>query len=162
MNNFIETVVPCCGSLLLIGLLFGLVAFWRYMNYRETIALAEKGLVKPERRSGSGTLFWGIGLTAVGLALCLGLWPIGFFVGSRFPLGLGPWMLAGLLPMFFGLGLILFYVLTREAPADEKASRPAGPSVAPTGPASLPNPPAAPPGAPAAPPAPAAETPLGE
>jgi hypothetical protein len=33
-------------------------------------------------------------------------------------------MLAGLLPMFFGLGLILIYVLTRE---DDKGKRPSPP-----------------------------------
>jgi hypothetical protein len=33
---------------------------------------------------------------------------------GSYPLGLGPWMLLGFIPLFFGLGLILVYVLTRE------------------------------------------------
>jgi hypothetical protein len=87
------------------------------MSYRETLDLAEKGLVRGDlRRGGNGkdTLRWGIVITAVGLALCIGLYPLGFVTGTRFPLGLGPWMLAGLLPTFFGVGLVLIYVLTRE------------------------------------------------
>ena len=120
MNSFLETAAPCCFGIVFFLLLFGFIAFMRYMGYRETLALAEKGLVKPERRSGNGTLFWGIGFTAVGAALLLGLWPIGFIAGERFPLGLGPWLLFGLLPMFFGLGLMLFYVLTRDSKPVEK------------------------------------------
>jgi hypothetical protein len=129
MNNFFETAAPCCGFIFFFAALFGFIAFMRYMGYRETLALAEKGLVKPERRSGNGTLFWGIGFTSVGMALCLGLWPIGFFMGDRFPFGFGPWLLGGLLPMFFGLGLVLFYVLTREPKTTDKTDKVTGPNV---------------------------------
>ncbi len=124
MTEFFRNFIPCCFGMIFFLLLFGFVAFMRYMSYRETMELAEKGLVKPERRSGNGTLFWGIGFTAVGAALFLGLLPLGFIAGSRFPLGFGPWLLAGLLPMFFGLGLVLFYVLTRE-PAPKTPPAPA-------------------------------------
>jgi Domain of unknown function (DUF6249) len=88
----------------------------RFLAYRETMELAEKGLVKPQRNgNGKSTLIWGIIITAVGLALILGLWPLGFgFGGSNYPLGFGPWMLLGLVPTFFGVALILIYVLTRE------------------------------------------------
>ncbi len=117
MNSFFA----CLSFTGIFVFLFSLLAFMRYMNYRETLALAEKGLVRPDRARGNGkdTLRWGIAIAAIGMALCLGLYPLGFLGGgSRFPLGFGPWMLAGLLPMFFGLGLILIYVLTRE---DKKA-----------------------------------------
>lgn len=120
MNSFFESAAPCCLGIVFFLGLFGFVAFLRYMGYRETLALAEKGLVKPDRRPGNATLFWGIGFTAVGAALLVGLWPIGFIAGTRFPLGLGPWLLFGLLPMFFGLGLILFYVLTHESTPKNK------------------------------------------
>jgi hypothetical protein len=119
MNSFFA----CLSFTGIFVFLFSLLAFMRYMNYRETLALAEKGLVRPDRmRGGNGkdTLRWGIAIAAVGMALCVGLYPIGFRGGSSFPLGLGPWMLAGLLPMFFGLGLILIYVLTREDKKEEK------------------------------------------
>jgi len=65
--------------------------------------------------NGKHTLRWGIVTAAVGLALCIGLYPIGWTgAGERFLLGFGPWMLVGLLPLFFGLGLVLVYVLTHE------------------------------------------------
>jgi len=119
-----------CGSLGFFIILFGFIAFMRFLSYRETLALAEKGLVRGQVRGGDGrgSLRWGIVITALGLALCLGLYPIGLaFVGDRggFPLGFGPWMLAGLLPTFFGLALILIYVLTRETKKpEEKATKP--------------------------------------
>lgn len=111
-----DVIVPCAGFVVFGLLLFGFVALMRYIAFRETIALADRGLVRGDRRGADGkdTLRWGIVTTAVGLALCLGLWPIGFMTGSRFILGLGPWMLVGLLPTFFGIGLILIYVFTRD------------------------------------------------
>ncbi len=111
-----EILIPCAGFLLFGLLLFGFVALMRYISFRETLALADRGLVRGDRRGADGkdTLRWGIVTTAVGLALCLGLYPIGLGGSSRFFLGLGPWMLAGLLPMFFGIGLILIYVFTRD------------------------------------------------
>ena len=115
-----EVVVICAGSVTLWLLLLGFIALMRWMAYRETLALADRGLVRGDRlRGGDGkdTLRWGIMLTAVGLALCVGLYPIGLLGGTRWFLGLGPWMLAGLLPTFFGVGLIVIYVLTREEPA---------------------------------------------
>lgn len=106
----------CGGFLGFFLLLFGFILLMRYLNYRETLALADKGLVRPPRprTNGKAALVWGILIASVGAALTLGLWPLGLGFGADYPLGLGPWMLAGLLPLFFGLGLILVYVLTRE------------------------------------------------
>lgn len=123
--NFLNGFFPCLAILGFFGLLFGFIALMRFLSYRETLALAEKGLVRPDRARGGGngkdTLRWGIAIAGIGMALCVGLYPIGFIGGgSRFPLGFGPWMLAGLIPTFFGLGLILIYVLTRE---DKKADK---------------------------------------
>lgn len=110
MSDFI----PCLavtGSLVIV---FGFLAFLRYMNYRETVALAEKGLTRPERKPGNGLLRWGVVMTALGLALSVGLYPIGFSAGYDYPLHLGPWMLGGFVPLFLGLSLILLHVLTRK------------------------------------------------
>jgi Domain of unknown function (DUF6249) len=109
-------IIPCIGGLGFVALVFGFIFSMRFLAYRETMELAEKGLVKPQRNgNGKSTLIWGIIITAVGLALILGLWPLGFgFGGSNYPLGFGPWMLLGLVPTFFGVALILIYVLTRE------------------------------------------------
>ena len=122
MDGGIYAVVGILG---LFFLTFVFIVVMRYIGYRETMTLAEKGLVRPDRTfSGNGkdTLRWGIAITAVGLALCVGLYPIGLLPGNTFPLGLGPWMIAGLLPMFFGLGLILIYVLTRDDREDKSQS----------------------------------------
>lgn len=78
-------------------------------------------VVVPQSNAGTGrgTLIWGLVLTGIGIALTLALWPIGFIANSAsgntvtFPLGLGPWMLAGFVPLFVGLALILGYVITR-------------------------------------------------
>jgi hypothetical protein len=99
------------GSL---AIIFGFLAFLRYMNYRETIALAEKGLQRPEGKSGSGLLRWGILITALGIGLSIGLYPIGFSAGYDYPLHLGPWMLGGFVPLFLGLGLILLHFLNQK------------------------------------------------
>jgi hypothetical protein len=120
-------VIPCVGGLGFFLILFGFIAIMRLISYRETLVLAEKGLVKaPKNGGGKETLRWGIAITAVGMALCLGMWPIGLasgFSGShQYPLGFGPWMLVGLVPTFFGLALVLIYVLTRER--EEKPQEP--------------------------------------
>lgn len=88
----------------------------RYMNYKETLALAEKGLTRPETKSGSskGLLRWGIIIAALGLALTIGLYTVGFNSSINYPLHLGPWMLGGFVPLFLGLGLILIHYLTEK------------------------------------------------
>jgi hypothetical protein len=107
-------------------LLFGFILLLRYMSYRETIALAEKGLLRtePAHSNGKGALRWGIAIASLGLALCIGLYPLGSVAGGGlYPLNFGPWMLAGLIPLFFGLGLVLIHVLTYQdqpKPALEK------------------------------------------
>jgi hypothetical protein len=107
-------LIPCLAVTGSLALIFGLLAFLRYLNYRKTIALAEKGLSRPERKSGGSLLRWGILITALGLALSLGLYPIGLSTGYDYPLHLGPWMLGGLIPLFLGLGLLLLHVLTSK------------------------------------------------
>jgi hypothetical protein len=107
----LETIVTCAAGLGALLLAVGGVVALRYLKYRETLARIERGLPVPEgTRDGKETLRWGIGITAVGIALCIGLYPLGR--QFPYPLGLGPWMLLGLVPLFFGLSLILIYVLT--------------------------------------------------
>ena len=106
--------VPCISIVSVLLVIFGFLAFLRYMNYRETLALAEKGLTKPETKSNKGLLRWGIVITALGLALTIGLYLVGFASSDRYPLHLGPWMLGGFVPLFLGLGLILLHYLTEK------------------------------------------------
>lgn len=110
-----ELLVGLC-IIPLVAIPFVFFAFVRYMRYRETLVLAEKGLVSPASHSnGRDTLRWGIVITALGLALMCGLYPVGFLMrDSGLPLFFGPWMLIGLIPTALGLALILIYRVTRD------------------------------------------------
>jgi hypothetical protein len=135
--------VTCAGVLGFFTLLYLFILAMRYMNYRETMALAEKGLVRPEpqRSNGKGMLVWGVIIAAMGAALCIGLLPIGLsgLGGGNYIFGLGPWMLLGLLPFFFGMALVLVYLLTRESKKEVVEK----PGFGPLKPALEPEPPAA-------------------
>ncbi|MBI3965656.1 MAG: hypothetical protein HY329_08475 [Chloroflexi bacterium] len=100
-------------------LAFGFVVALRYMSHRERMALIERGLYDPvalrSTGNGRGALRWGIAISLLGVAISLSVYPIGFMPGSgaeRLPLRIGPWMLIGFLPLFFGLSLILSHYLT--------------------------------------------------
>lgn len=102
-----------CGSVFFFSIPFLLIGFLRYLRYKETLVLAEKGLLHEsytQRNGNKRTLRTGVIVTAIGSALCLGLWPIGFYVDNSF-LGLGPWMLPGLIPAFFGASLLVLHYL---------------------------------------------------
>jgi hypothetical protein len=107
-------IFPCLGIVGSLVVIFGFLAFMRYIRYKETIALAEKGLTPPESKSNKTLLRWGIVITAIGLALTIGLYTIGFASFTTYPLHLGPWMLGGLVPLFLGLGLVLLHYLTTK------------------------------------------------
>ena len=107
-------ILPCLGVVGILTIILGFLAFLRYMSYKETIALAEKGLTRAAGKPGKGLLRWGIVISAIGLALSLGLYPIGFSSGENYPLHLGPWMLGGFVPLFLGLALILLHYLTEK------------------------------------------------
>jgi hypothetical protein len=117
-----DKFIFCAGSVAVLLIFLGFIYAMRYLNYKETMELAEKGLVKPMRANGGNkaALIWGIIITAIGLALTIGLWPLGMMINTDIPFGFGPWMLTGLLPTFFGLALVLVHVLTREDREAEK------------------------------------------
>ncbi len=100
----------------IIALPFVFFGFLRYMRYKETVALADRGLVAPinGQSNGQSMLRWGIVTTALGLALTCGLYPIGWAIDEGFLFGFGPWMLVGLLPTALGLALVLIAWLTRK------------------------------------------------
>jgi len=104
--------VPAISIISLLIVVFGFVVTMRYISYKENLFLAEKGLIHPEPKTQKGTLRWGVVIAAVGIAFTLGLYPLGFATGEEYPLHLGPWMLAGFVPLFLGLGLILIHYLT--------------------------------------------------
>ena len=127
----------CVVPIAFVAIVFGTVVLLRWFKHREIMALAEKGLLPAQYAQymsasrGRGLLGWGIALVALGLALMIGLWPIGFVTRvphtgeSLYPLNFGPWMLAGLIPLFIGLTLLITYFLTRkeETPALEMPSK---------------------------------------
>jgi hypothetical protein len=98
--------------LLLIVLMF--VTLNRYIRYKERVALAQLGFSLDDmsradattgRRGNRGVLWGGVITATSGLALLLGL----------STLGIGAWLLAGLLPLFVGLGMVLIYYMTMDA-----------------------------------------------
>jgi heme O synthase-like polyprenyltransferase len=121
-----EEVIACVIPLGLFAIVFGFVAFTRWLKYKETLALAEKGLVASDvmRRDEKRTLRWGIITTALGLAFLIGLFSLGFgMVDVTFPPYFGPWLLPGLLVLFLGIGLIIVYYATKEEVKEEKEER---------------------------------------
>jgi hypothetical protein len=114
-RDIAEVVVPGAVVALIFFIIFGFATLMRYFRYKETVALAEKGLLRESRqRQSRNTLRTGVIVTAVGLGLSCGLMPIGFLVAEsgRLPMGFfGPWMIVGLLPTFVGLGLIIVHLL---------------------------------------------------
>jgi len=121
MQDLIMAVIVVGGFSLIFMTIFGYFAYVRYLSHKETMALAEKGLLKPEhvvQYNGGGNggrdrklLNRAILFISIGFALCLGLFPIGFVAGDEFPLFLGPWMIVGFLPLFFGIALLMIYTL---------------------------------------------------
>lgn len=109
-----DDFIPVIGVIGILIVVFGFIATMRFLNFQETLALAEKGITRPEPKNGKGFLRWGIVIASFGLALTIGLYPLGFDSGNEFPLHLGPWMLGGFIPLFLGLGFILIHYLTEK------------------------------------------------
>ena len=91
----------------LLIIILGFIILNRYISYKERVALAQLGFSLEDldraanaKRHGSRGVLWGGVITAMsGLALLLGL----------ATLGVGAWLLGGLLPLFVGLGMVLIY-----------------------------------------------------
>ena len=105
-----------------LGIPFAYATFVRQKRHQETIAMIEKGLIEAPKQkvnNGKGALRWGIVISFLGIALTIGLYPLGFVLqGATYPLNFGPWMLLGLIPAFFGLSLIVVYLITQDKPEE--------------------------------------------
>ena len=92
----------------------------RYLAHRERMAMIKSGIDLSRlhrRRRGSGVLRAGLIIFMVGLALTVGLYPIGFMIPSTYvsmPLGAGPWLLPGLVPLGVGTALIISHYLDQD------------------------------------------------
>lgn len=108
MNDALEILVPAFAVCMIFAVIFGFFAFVRYLRYKETIALAERGLLRPERKrqrknKSSMTLNWGVVIFITGIGLTIGLSIID-----------GDIVVPGILAMFFGLSLIVLHRMTRD------------------------------------------------
>jgi hypothetical protein len=130
------SALTCIGFIAFFLMIFGTIALTRWFKHREIMAMVERGALPEQyvqsasetRRQESRSLFiWGVALAMLGLALIIGLWPLGIArpgADVQYPLNFGPWMLIGLVPLFIGLALLIVYFLVRkeEAPRLEKKS----------------------------------------
>jgi formate hydrogenlyase subunit 3/multisubunit Na+/H+ antiporter MnhD subunit len=122
-----DVLLVLIGWLAALAIFFGFIILLRYLHHRETMALISHG-INPERlhrqRRSRGMLRAGLIITMVGLALTIGLYPVGFFLPPIFttPFHLGPWLLPGLIPLGVGIALIGSYYLEQNAQiSDEDA-----------------------------------------
>lgn len=106
--------------LIALAIFFGFIVLLRYIEHRERMALIARGIdpntLRKERR-GTGVLRAGLIIAMVGLALTVGLYPIGFMLPSSFtavPFHFGPWLLPGLIPLAVGSALIISYYLGQD------------------------------------------------
>ncbi len=118
-------IALCVIPIAILFAIFGTIVAMRWFKHREIMAMVEKGVLPEQyvqhasapRRSGRGMIGWGIVLVMLGLALMVGLWPLGFArMGgvNPYPLNFGPWMLLGLVPLFIGLALLIVYFVMRK------------------------------------------------
>jgi hypothetical protein len=127
MNDGVEALAIGLAVALVFSIPFAFFAYIRYLRYKETIALAERGLLKPERaRNGKNTLRWGIVILFLGLATICGVIPVGLFTTGGAPpteapeiVGSAFLLLVGLVPIFFGLALITIHVVTNRGSANK-------------------------------------------
>ncbi len=128
------------GWLIALVIFLGFIALLRYIDHRERMALIARGM-DPNRlrrhRRGTGVLRAGLIIAMVGLALTIGLYPLGYMLPAtltRSPLHVGPWLLPGLIPLAVGSALVISHYLgpdsrppnndpqDRELPADPTES----------------------------------------
>jgi polyferredoxin len=114
MNNLITIV----GPVIVFVVVIGFAVYNRYLQHKETMAMAEKGLLPAEdpQDKSKNLLRWGMIFSIMGAILVLVMIPFAWNAGY--------WMLLGLLPLALGLGLILIYVFTQENPPSKEKKPP--------------------------------------
>ncbi len=128
-----DLLVLALGWLLVLIVFMSFLSLRRYLEHRERMAMIARGITPPDKRPGTlpgpllvkraGVLQGGLITAMVGLALTLGLYPIGFMVPPSVvgPYHLGPWLLVGLIPLAVGGALILGHYLTPGRPVEESS-----------------------------------------
>ncbi len=119
--------------LLALAIFLGFIVLLRFIDHRERMAMISRGidpnLLRPRR--GTGVLRAGLITLMVGLALTVGLYPIGFMIPSSYtdtvPFRVGPWLLPGLIPLGVGAALIISYYLAQDSLPPDQHSEEARP-----------------------------------
>jgi ABC-type Fe3+ transport system permease subunit len=114
--------------LISLAFFFGFIVLLRYLHHKEQMALIVRGIQPHQlsRQRNQRLLRAGLITAMVGLALTVGLYPLGFLLPSftATPLHLGPWLLPGLIPLGVGIALIVSYYLEQNSGiADEKQEK---------------------------------------
>lgn len=113
--NIVFTII---GSVMVFAVVFGFAAYTRYLQHKETMILAEKGLLVKDTPNNKGFSVqrWGMIFSITGLILIMVMTP---FAWNNI------WILflVGLLPLAFGLGLMIIYVLTQGRIKTEKPAK---------------------------------------
>src|SRR5436305_6385523 len=130
-----NVLVILIGWLIALAIFFGFIVLLRYIQHREHMAMISSGMHpgswRRQRRNG-GMLRAGLIIAMVGLALTIGLYPIGFIlppIYATIPLHLGPCLLPGLIPPGAGTALIISYYLERDVPPPDTGSKIPAPRV---------------------------------
>ena len=114
--NIVITIV---GSAIVFLVVLGFAAYNRYLQHKETMALAEKGLLSPEdpKDKNANVLRWGMIFSILGVVLVLVMvFPAWDYYWNLF--------LLGLIPLALGLGLILIYIFTQDNPPPKEKKTP--------------------------------------
>ena len=108
------------GWLIALAIFFGFIVLLRYIDHRERMALILRGIdpnsLRRQRR-GVGILRAGLITAMVGLALTIGLYPLGFMLPASIteaPFHVGPWLLPGLIPLAVGSALVISHYLGQD------------------------------------------------
>ena len=123
-----NAIVVLIGWLIVVAIFFGFIVLLRYLHHKERMALIIHGIhpdVARKQRRGRGILRAGLITGMVGLALTVGLYPLGFFLpfSPAAPFHLGPWLLPGLIPLGVGLALTISYYLEQNNQGGEEEQR---------------------------------------
>ena len=117
------------GWLIALAIFLGFIAGLRYIDHRERMAMIARGIDpyrRRHRRHGTGVLRAGLIVGMVGLALTIGLYPLGYIlpaVVTATPLHVGPWLLPGLIPLGVGAALVISYYLGQDSrPPDDNGA----------------------------------------
>lgn len=123
--SYYSILFICAGILIFFVFFLGFLLLMRLLNYRENSKLAQAGFTTAQKpRRNRGLLVWGWLITILASLAIPILWFFGHSILTQsqyYPLGLGPWMLLGFFPLFFGLCLLLVYVILAERYVPQKS-----------------------------------------